>query len=70
MKGIYRILIAVILLMAAIASYSFGIQSGVFLFVVLGFILEGLFWLGLFPTKRQKSLILPENYSLVDKQHF
>ncbi|OJF68284.1 hypothetical protein BK026_05510 [Alteromonas sp. V450] len=56
MKGIYRILIAVILLMAAIASYSFGIQSGVFLFVVLGFILEGLFWLGLFPTKRQKKL--------------
>lgn len=56
MKGIYRILIAFICLMAAIASYSFGIQSGVFLFVVLGFILEGLFWFGLFPTKRQKKL--------------
>ena len=54
MKGIYRILIALVLLVAAITSYSMGIQSGVFLFVILGFILEGAFWFGLFPVKRQK----------------
>ncbi|WP_017445865.1 hypothetical protein [Gayadomonas joobiniege] len=54
MKGIYRIVIALVLLVAAIASYSMGIQSGVFLFVILGFVLEGLFWLGLFPIKRRK----------------
>jgi len=30
MKAIYRILIALVLLAAAIASYSKGIQSGVF----------------------------------------
>ena len=53
MKGIYRILIALVLLVAAITSYSMGIQSSVFLFVILGFVLEGAFWFGLFPVKRR-----------------
>ncbi|MBT0586006.1 hypothetical protein [Alteromonas oceanisediminis] len=48
----YRYLIAVVFLVAALSAYSFGIQKGVFLFVILGFIFEGCFWLGLFKRKR------------------
>ncbi|QUX96231.1 hypothetical protein C0J08_12870 [Marinomonas sp. CT5] len=54
MKGIYRIFIALVLIVAAIASYGMGIHSGVFLFIILGIVLEGAFWFGLFPIKRQK----------------
>ena len=54
MKGIYRILIALVFLIAAIASYSMGIQSGVFLFIILGLVLEGAFWFGLFSIKSRK----------------
>lgn len=53
MKGIYRILIALVLLIAAIASYSMGIQSGVFLFIILGLVLEGAFWFGMFSAKKR-----------------
>ncbi|GFD68499.1 hypothetical protein KUL106_17620 [Alteromonas sp. KUL106] len=54
MKGIYRILMALALLVAAITSYSMGVHSGVFLFIILGFVLEGAFWFGLFSIKRRK----------------
>lgn len=54
MKGILRILIALALLVAAITSYSMGIQSGVFLFIIFGLVLEGAFWFGLFSIKRRK----------------
>lgn len=54
MKGIYRILIALALLVAAITSYSMGVHLGVFLFIILGFVLEGAFWFGLFSIKRRK----------------
>lgn len=53
MNGVYRILIALFLLVAAIASYSMGIQSGVFLFIILGLVLEGAFWFGMFSAKRR-----------------
>ena len=53
MNAVYRVLIALVLLVAAIASYSMGIQSGVFLFIILGLVLEGAFWFGLFSTKRR-----------------
>lgn len=53
MKGIYRILIALVLLIAAIVFYSMGIQPGVFLFIILGLVLEGAFWFGMFSAKRR-----------------
>lgn len=53
MNGVYRIIIALFLLVAAIASYSMGIQSGVFLFIILGLVLEGAFWFGMFSAKRR-----------------
>ena len=51
MNGVYRILIALVLLVAAIASYSMGIQSGVFLFIILGLVVEGHFGLACFQPK-------------------
>lgn len=52
MKTIHRIILLVALLIAAIASYSQGISSGVFFFIALGLALEMLFWLKLFPNKK------------------
>jgi len=52
MKVIFRCLGLFLLLIAAITAYSAGHQTGAFLFVVLGFVLEGVFWTGLFPRKR------------------
>ena len=54
MKVIYRILIVLALLLAAISAYSIGNQTGMFIFVILGFLLEGAFWLGLLPKKRNQ----------------
>lgn len=53
MKTLYRVLILLALLVAAIASYSVGSQTGMFAFIILGFLLEGAFWLGLFPAKKR-----------------
>lgn len=54
MKIILRLVIVIALLAAAIASYSAGISSGVFIFIVLGFLFEAGFWFGLFPRKRRR----------------
>jgi len=53
MKSVYRYLLIVALLIGALSAYSYGSQTGVFLFVVLGFVLEAGFWFGLFPIKRR-----------------
>ncbi|MCQ3829127.1 hypothetical protein HXX02_06695 [Microbulbifer elongatus] len=52
MSTIKRILIAVVCLFAAIACYVFGIPAGGAVFLVLGFLLEGLFWFQLTRRKR------------------
>ncbi|WP_201276910.1 hypothetical protein [Microbulbifer sp. ALW1] len=44
MKTIKRLLVAVTCLFAAIACYVFGIPAGGALFLILGLLLEGLFW--------------------------
>jgi hypothetical protein len=43
------------LLVAALAFYSMGMKTGAFFFILLGFICEAGFWLGLFPLKRKKT---------------
>lgn len=53
MKTLLRYLIIFAFLMGAIASYSAGNHTGMFIFVLLGFLLEGAFWFGLFPLKRK-----------------
>jgi hypothetical protein len=54
MPPFIRITIALLFLFAALCSYSMGFETGLFALVVLGFIFEAGFWLGLFPIKRRK----------------
>lgn len=53
MKQLYRWLLIIVLLLAAIASYSAGSSTGVFLFIILGFLLECAFWFKLFPLQNK-----------------
>ena len=53
MKSVFRYLLIFALLVGALSTYSYGNQTGVFLFVLLGFVLEAGFWFGLFPIKRR-----------------
>jgi len=59
MKTLFRILIAVLLIIAALSSYSFGNETGSFIFIVLGFIFEAAFWLNIFPFKKNKKGLVP-----------
>ncbi|MEG3766696.1 hypothetical protein [Alteromonas sp. 14N.309.X.WAT.G.H12] len=53
MKTLFRYLLIFALFVAAMSSYSYGNQMGMFLFVVLGLFLETAFWFNLFPRKKQ-----------------
>lgn len=53
MNVLSRVALAVVCLFAAIACYVFGIPAGGFMFLILGLILEGLFWFGLFGKKKK-----------------
>ncbi len=53
MKSVFRYLLIFALLIGALSAYSYGNQTGVFLFVLLGFVLEAGFWFGFFPVKRR-----------------
>lgn len=55
MNKIYRFLILAVLIIAALSSYSYGSSTGVFVFVILGFVFEGLFWFGLFRKSPKSS---------------
>ncbi|KZN33685.1 hypothetical protein [Pseudoalteromonas luteoviolacea] len=52
MSVVYRILIALVLLVCAISAYSFGNSAGLFGFIILGFLFEAAFWLKLFGRKK------------------
>ena len=54
MKTIIRLLMAVLFIIAALSSYSFGNQTGSFIFIILGFLFEAAFWLNLFPRNKKK----------------
>ena len=53
MKTVFRIVLGFVLLAAALAAYSYGHTTGMFLFIVAGFALEASFWFNLFPIRRQ-----------------
>ncbi|KKE82468.1 hypothetical protein [Pseudoalteromonas luteoviolacea] len=57
MKTLFRILIILALLIAALSAYSYGSAHSAFVFVVLGVALETAFWLRLFPRKTKKRLV-------------
>jgi hypothetical protein len=50
---IYRFLILAVLIFAALSAYSYGNSKGIFLFVLLGFAFEALFWFGLLGKKKK-----------------
>lgn len=52
MQTQYRWLIVFFCLIAALVSYGVGSSTGIFLFVILGFIFEMLFWFKLYPRKK------------------
>ncbi len=49
-------IILIILLVAAIISYSYGFSQGIILLIGLGFILESAFWLGVFSKNKKDPL--------------
>jgi Sec-independent protein secretion pathway component TatC len=53
MKKLNRWILVVVFLVAAIASYSAGSSTGVFVFVILGFLFECGFWFKLLPSKKK-----------------
>lgn len=53
MTILLRVAMGLILLFLALASYSYGFDTGIFVFIILGFSLEMAFWLNIFPLKRR-----------------
>ena len=55
MNKITRFLVLTLLVIAAITSYSYGSSTGIFAFLILGFIFETCFWVSLVRQKRRKN---------------
>ena len=49
-----RIAMVIVFFFAAIACYVFGIPAGGAVFIVLGLVFEGLFWVGIFGKSERK----------------
>ncbi|KKO09071.1 hypothetical protein [Pseudohongiella sp.] len=54
MRAVYRILIALAFLFAALMCYSFGLPAGGAIFLILGIAFEGAFWITLFGRRRAR----------------
>jgi len=53
MNSLLRWLILAALILTALSFYSYGISTGLILFILLGLVFEGAFWFGIFDnTKR------------------
>jgi len=48
MKSPKRLIITILCLLAAITCYLFGVEAGGALFLVLGMVFEGIFWVRVF----------------------
>jgi hypothetical protein len=55
MSTITKWLILLVLIFTAISFYSYGNSTGMFIFIILGFIFEGAFWLKLLKRKEKRS---------------
>lgn len=53
MSTIMKWLILLALIFIAISFYSYGNSTGMFIFIILGFLFEGAFWLKLFKRKKK-----------------
>ncbi|GAC34740.1 hypothetical protein [Paraglaciecola polaris] len=47
MRLIYRVLLSIAVILAALLCYSAGSMTGVVAFFILGIVLEGAFWFGI-----------------------
>ena len=56
MNNLVRFLVLALLVIAALSSYSYGSSAGLMVFIILGFIFEGLFWKGLFRKKNKEKI--------------
>lgn len=54
-KYFNRIALILFFLVAAIVCYAIGLPAGSVVFVLLGLIFEGLFWLGIFSRKKKST---------------
>jgi len=54
MNKISRLVILVLLIVAALSSYIYGSATGIFVFIILGFIFEGMFWTGVFRKNKKQ----------------
>lgn len=55
MNSFTRWLILAALIIAAIACYSYGSSTGLFVFIIIGAIFELAFWFGIFSRKSNHS---------------
>ena len=55
MSTIMKWLILLALIFIAISFYSYGNSTGMFIFIILGFIFEVAFWLKLLKRKEKRS---------------
>lgn len=53
MNIIARVAFIIFCFFAAIACYTFGVPVGGIIFVLLGVVFEGLFWLGIFGGRKK-----------------
>lgn len=54
MRTIYRVSILFLLIVLALFFASIGSMNGMGIFLVLGFLFEAAFWLGLFNTMKKR----------------
>jgi|TARA_R110002012_G_scaffold131218_1_gene283782 hypothetical protein len=55
MKLVYRVLLSIAVILAALLCYSAGSMTGVVAFFVLGIVLEGALWFGIGKMFRRKA---------------
>ena len=55
MSLLSRVLLITVCFFAAIACYVFGVPAGGVVFIILGIVFEGLFWVGIFGRKKKPS---------------
>ncbi|WP_166425979.1 hypothetical protein [Paraglaciecola sp. 20A4] len=55
MRLIYRVLLSIVVIIAALLCYSAGNMTGVTMFIVLGFMLEFALWFGLGKIFRRRA---------------
>lgn len=54
MKPVMRLISLSLLLIAALSAYAYGSATSALVFIILGMLLEGTFWIGLLGKRKTK----------------